>query len=217
VSRFTVLVIVTIAAGFAGARLFYVIQFWDHFRISPLGILKIWEGGLVLYGGLAGGLLGFFMFVRAKRLPFLACLDLFVIAAALAQGFGRIGCFLNGCCFGLKTQLPFGVSFPFLDHRTADWAAAMEISGGDSRRRVFFDLRIRAILDRIFPRRQCEARFESDARPMDQRCAHPRERFCFGVWKTDKSSSLLNVRVRGLTFFSPASWPIRFLARESSA
>jgi phosphatidylglycerol:prolipoprotein diacylglycerol transferase len=111
------LALVTMVTGFSGARLFYVIQFWEHFRTSPLGIFKIWEGGLVLYGGIAGGLLGFSVFVQRNRLPFLACLDLFVIATALAQGFGRLGCFLNGCCFGRETKLFPGVSFPFLDHK----------------------------------------------------------------------------------------------------
>ena len=110
------LAITTVVSGFVGARIFYVIQFWDYFRTSPLDMLKIWEGGIVLYGGLIGGLLGFAIFIRLKRLPFLALLDLFVPGMALAQGFGRIGCFFNGCCYGKATKVPWAVSFPFLDH-----------------------------------------------------------------------------------------------------
>lgn len=110
------LAIVTVTSGFIGARIFYVLQYWDYFIASPLEIVKIWEGGIVLYGGLVGGLLGFLIFIKVKRLPFVALLDLFVPALALAQGFGRIGCFLNGCCFGLPTALPWGVSFPFSGH-----------------------------------------------------------------------------------------------------
>lgn len=110
------LAIVTVVSGFIGARILYVIQYWDFFRASPFEILKIWEGGIILYGGLIGGLLGFSIFIRIKRLPFLTLLDLFVPALALAQGFGRIGCFLNGCCFGSPTDLPWQVQFPLLDH-----------------------------------------------------------------------------------------------------
>ena len=110
------LAITTAVSGFVGARIFYVIQFWNYFRSSPLDVFKIWEGGIILYGGLIGGLLGFTLFTRLKHLSFLTMLDLFVPALALAQGFGRIGCFLNGCCFGKLSMVPWSVSFPFLDH-----------------------------------------------------------------------------------------------------
>ena len=110
------LAIVVVLSGFTGARIFYIAQFWEYFRSSPLDMLKIWEGGIILYGGVIGGLIGFFVFTRIKRLSFLSTLDLFVPAIALAQGFGRIGCFLNGCCFGKATHWPWAVSFPFLDH-----------------------------------------------------------------------------------------------------
>lgn len=111
------LAFVAIVSGFIGARVFYVTQYWDYFRTSPLEVLKIWEGGIILYGGLIGGFVGFSIFVQAKRLPFLMLLDLFVPPLALAQGFGRVGCFLNGCCFGRSTRVPWGVSFPFLAGR----------------------------------------------------------------------------------------------------
>jgi phosphatidylglycerol---prolipoprotein diacylglyceryl transferase len=110
------LAIATVVSGFLGARFFYIVQFWDYFQKAPLDMFKLWEGGIIFYGGLIGGTLGFFIFIQLKRLPFLGLLDLFVIATALAQGFGRIGCFLNGCCFGSPSQAPWAVSFPFLDH-----------------------------------------------------------------------------------------------------
>jgi len=59
--------------------------------------------------------LGFSFFIWVRRLPFMTMLDLFVPATALAQGFGRIGCFLNGCCFGKVSQVPWAVSFPYLN------------------------------------------------------------------------------------------------------
>lgn len=108
------LIITTVISGFTGARIAYILQYWNYFKAAPLDMLKLWEGGIILYGGLIGGVIGFSIFIRLRRLPFLPLLDLFVIGMALAQGFGRIGCFLNGCCYGSPTHVPWAVSFPFL-------------------------------------------------------------------------------------------------------
>ncbi|OGW82343.1 MAG: prolipoprotein diacylglyceryl transferase [Omnitrophica bacterium RIFCSPLOWO2_12_FULL_44_17] len=107
------LAFVTIFAGFLNARIFYVVQFWKLYEANPVDMLKIWEGGLVYYGGLIGGVIGFCVYVFRKKLNIWKLLDLFVPGLAIAQGFGRIGCFLNGCCFGKSTTLPWGVQFPF--------------------------------------------------------------------------------------------------------
>ncbi len=108
------LAMATVISGFTGARIFYVIQFWDFFKNTPLDIVKIWQGGIILYGGLIGGLIGFIFFIKLNKLSFLPTLDLFVPAMALAQGFGRLGCFLNGCCYGADCTLPWAVKFPFI-------------------------------------------------------------------------------------------------------
>lgn len=109
------LAMTTVISGFVGARLFYVVQRWDFFRYELLDIFKIWQGGIVLYGGLIGGFIGFAVFIKLNKLSFLPLLDLFVPAMALAQGFGRLGCFLNGCCFGTECHFPWAVQFPFLE------------------------------------------------------------------------------------------------------
>jgi phosphatidylglycerol---prolipoprotein diacylglyceryl transferase len=105
-----------VLAGFIGARLFYVGLYWSYFKDQPLEILMLWKGGIVLYGGLMGGLFAFYIYSKLHQISFLKLLDLFLPAALLAQGFGRIGCFLNGCCYGAETKLPWAVSFPFSDH-----------------------------------------------------------------------------------------------------
>ncbi len=107
------LVIVTALAGFFGARVFYVIYEFDYFKSQPLETLAIWKGGIIFYGGLFFGCAVFFVFTLAKKWPVLKTLDLFMPALALAQGFGRIGCFLNGCCYGKPTTCVLGVRFPF--------------------------------------------------------------------------------------------------------
>lgn len=108
------LVLITVITGFVGARAFFVFQFWDHFHLYPWEAIRIWEGGIVVYGGVLASLAGFFIYCRLKHLPLVKSLDLFMPAIALAQGFGRIGCFLNGCCYGAPTSLPWGMTFPFV-------------------------------------------------------------------------------------------------------
>ena len=94
------LVFVTVFAGFVGSRIFYVIQEWDWYSQHPLEIFQIWKGGLVYYGGMILAFAGFYGYVRWARLSFLTSADFTIPFIALTHGFGRIGCFLNGCCFG---------------------------------------------------------------------------------------------------------------------
>jgi phosphatidylglycerol:prolipoprotein diacylglycerol transferase len=98
--------------GFIGARLFYVIQNFSYYVTEPFRIFAVWEGGLIVYGGLIMGLAGFWIALRRKKIPFWKMLDFIVPYIALSQAFGRIGCFLNGCCFGKACDLPWAVRFP---------------------------------------------------------------------------------------------------------
>ncbi|MFH0964357.1 MAG: prolipoprotein diacylglyceryl transferase [Planctomycetota bacterium] len=99
--------------GFLGARIWYVVQYWNtDFAGHPLGVFAITSGGLVWYGGIIGGVLGAVFVARRHRRPLLFALDLSIAPATLGLAFGRIGCFLNGCCFGGTTHLPWAVRFP---------------------------------------------------------------------------------------------------------
>ena len=99
-------------AGLLGARAAYVFLHWEIYRADPMEILRLDHGGLVFYGGLAGGLLAGAAAASAAKLPLLATLDLFMPPLVLAHAIGRVGCFLNGCCYGAPTALPWGVVFP---------------------------------------------------------------------------------------------------------
>lgn len=107
-----------VVAGVVGARLFYVIEYWEaKFKKSTLietikEIATVWEGGLVVYGSLIAVLLALAVFVRTRSLPGLALADLVAPAMALGLALGRIGCFANGCCFGGTSDLPWAVRFP---------------------------------------------------------------------------------------------------------
>lgn len=106
--------------GIVGARLFYVIEYWDELfarrtaRDTILEILRFTEGGLVVYGALIGAAVAFVWFVHKHNLPLLAMADLVAPSLAIGLAFGRIGCFLNGCCYGGETELPWAVTFPQL-------------------------------------------------------------------------------------------------------
>jgi len=108
--------------GILGARLFYVIQKWPEdfapiYQQQGLGALlgslaNIAQGGIVFYGSLIGGLAGLVAFVIRYRMPLLATFDLLTPSLMLGLAVGRLGCFLNGCCFGGACDLPWAVSFP---------------------------------------------------------------------------------------------------------
>ena len=104
------LILLILAAGFAGAKLFFVFAHWSEFRADPLGALG--SEGFVVYGGIVCGLGAAYLYCRKRYLPFLRWVDCFIPCVALAQGFGRIGCFLAGCCFGKPTESFLGVTFP---------------------------------------------------------------------------------------------------------
>ncbi len=107
------LAIVTILAGLIGARLFYVAEYWGETVNSWADALRIWEGGIVLYGGAIGALAGLVVYRAFVRFPMLATLDAMAPSLALGLAFGRIGCFLNGCCYGQICKVPgLGVAFP---------------------------------------------------------------------------------------------------------
>jgi phosphatidylglycerol:prolipoprotein diacylglycerol transferase len=95
-----------------------VIEYWrarfhaDSFRETFLRVINFPEGGLVVYGALFGGVIAVLFFIRKHGLPALATFDLIAPSMMIGLALGRIGCFLNGCCYGGPTSLPWAVRFP---------------------------------------------------------------------------------------------------------
>jgi len=116
--RILSLAIWMVISGVIGARLFYVIEYWDEsfagqsLRETLLEIANIPEGGLVIYGGLVGGAVGFTIWTRRHRWPLLATADLVAPSLLIGLALGRVGCLLNGCCYGGQTDWPWAVTFP---------------------------------------------------------------------------------------------------------
>ena len=108
------LMIVILIFGILGARLLYVLLNLSFYTANPLEIVMLSKGGLIWYGGFIFALIAMGVYVRIKKMAFWQVVDLITPYIALAQGFGRIGCFLNGCCYGIKVSpdFPFAVTFP---------------------------------------------------------------------------------------------------------
>lgn len=95
--------------GFLGAKLMFCIVEWKTFIRDPLSLLQ--SSGFVVYGGIIAGVTAGYVWCRLRRLAFLDYFDLVLPSVAVAQGFGRLGCFLAGCCYGRETDSVFGIVF----------------------------------------------------------------------------------------------------------
>jgi len=102
----------TVPAAILGARLYYVAFQWTYYGSRPLDILKIWEGGLAIHGGVLAGVLSVYLFARFRRVSFWGLTDALVPSLILGQAIGRIGNLMNGDAFGTPTTLPWGIRFP---------------------------------------------------------------------------------------------------------
>jgi len=102
-----------VISGIIGARILYVVVSWQEFVNNPLAIFKIWQGGLVFYGGFFMAVAAVFIYCRRYQLPLWRIMDICAPYTALGHALGRIGCFLNGCCYG-RPHETWGVVFPSL-------------------------------------------------------------------------------------------------------
>lgn len=115
--RITDLALWVLIAVVVGSRLFYVAFHWNEFRHNLIDIIKFWGNppglsGLMFYGGFIGAFAAGLIFVRVNRLPLVKLLDAVAPAIMLGEGLTRIGCFLNGCCFGRVAHGFPGMRFP---------------------------------------------------------------------------------------------------------
>ncbi len=103
--------LVIIFAAVVGARLMYVLFHLSEMR-NWIDVISLWSGGLTMYGGVLGAMAAAWIYLRRRKAPFLAMADTVAPSLALGLGLTRVGCFLNGCCYGKPTTGPFGVHFP---------------------------------------------------------------------------------------------------------
>lgn len=108
-----------IIAGVLGGRLAYVISDIHKFIEHPLEIIRVDQGGLIYYGGFMGACVSVYLFAKIRRENPLALYDLAIVSVPLVHVFGRIGCFMNGCCFGKLHEGGLSIRFP---HGSLAWA-----------------------------------------------------------------------------------------------
>jgi phosphatidylglycerol:prolipoprotein diacylglycerol transferase len=101
---------IIVVSSIVGARIFYIL-FNVHFYIDNAAmIIRIWEGGLIFYGGLLCAAVASILYMRFKKIPVWYGTDIIAPSVALGYAITRVGCFLNGCCYGKVCDLPWGVS-----------------------------------------------------------------------------------------------------------
>ena len=98
-------------AGIIGSRIFFIGTAWEHFSAHPLDMIKIWEGGLVFYGGVIFAAPVAAWYARKQGLLLWQTADIWAPSIAVGHAIGRLGCFCAGCCYGLPTDLPWGITF----------------------------------------------------------------------------------------------------------
>lgn len=160
---------VALITSVIGARIFYVVHYWDeHFAGRGLrAIVDITAGGLEFYGGLIGALLAFVAFVKWRKLSLRLYLDIAAPSLMFGMGMARIGCFLNGCCWGslCPPDMAWSVRFPFASPALARQWEERQVTLPDELLRYHDDLMIAYPLPRdvVDGARRDFARNEADS------------------------------------------------------
>lgn len=116
--QFLTIAYILIIGGVVGARLSYIVLHLSEFAgnwgatFNPFASDSYGIAGLNMYGGVVLGVVGAVAYCRLRKIPILESLDYFAPTVGIGLGLTRVGCFLNGCCFGTPTDLPWGVMFP---------------------------------------------------------------------------------------------------------
>jgi phosphatidylglycerol:prolipoprotein diacylglycerol transferase len=100
-----------LVSALIGSRLLFVLMNLKEYTAHPFDILKIWQGGLVFYGGLIPAVAIGIWYIKRLGLPLWQITDVFAPSIAIGHAFGRTGCFLAGCCYGQACALPWAVTF----------------------------------------------------------------------------------------------------------
>lgn len=109
-------VLLVCISGMIGARILFVILTWEAYSQDLMSVFRLRDGGLSFYGAFALGLIVFLLWCKWRKYSFLLLADLYAPYVALGYTFGRIGCFLNGCCYGKVAEVPWAVVIPAVDN-----------------------------------------------------------------------------------------------------
>jgi phosphatidylglycerol:prolipoprotein diacylglycerol transferase len=158
-----------IVGALVGSRVLYVISYWHTLFDDPLipsapwtEIFMVQRGGLIYYGGLIGAALACLIRARWKKLPLWRLADVLAPSVALGCVFGRLGCLMNGCCYGRLCELPWAIRFPndsfaWRQHRALGLADEQGPSAPVHPTQIYdalFNLALYAVLAWVFRRRK---------------------------------------------------------------
>ena len=104
----------TLLMGFLCAKILFIITYFKSFLAAPMSYIR--GDGFVVFGGIIGGIVTIWACCKIKKIRFSDMFDLMIPSVALAQGFGRLGCFLAGCCYGKLTNSAIGIAFSHSDY-----------------------------------------------------------------------------------------------------
>ena len=106
--------LISVLAGFLGAKILYIIVDYKELFSNPKNVIGFPQifSGFVVYGGIIAATIIMLIYSKIKKVDFFEYIDYIIPHVAIVQGFGRIGCFLAGCCYGAETTSPLGVVFP---------------------------------------------------------------------------------------------------------
>ncbi len=115
-----------VLSALVGSRILYILFNWERYLTEPLAALKLWEGGLIFFGGLIGAVLASYLFLKKRGVPFLTAADLFAPGISLGHAIGRLGCLAAGCCHGREAPtFPLAITFQDLPYCLAPSGTAL--------------------------------------------------------------------------------------------
>ncbi len=142
--------LIALFTGILGARMSHVLENWSDFSDPRKGIfgnigamLNIGSGGLTYYGGFLLAFPTLVIYARMKKVPLRLGMDIIAPCLMIGLGFGRIGCFLNGCCYGAQCNTPWAVTFPYNSYAYDDEYAQKEVNPPDDLKEVAPDNSVR--------------------------------------------------------------------------
>ena len=100
-------------SGVIGARVFYVLHHPSRFSDHPMEVFAVWQGGLEFLGGVLTAIGFLLIYLRVQKLSWRLYFDVMAVGLMVGLGFGRIGCLLNGCCYGRPAEVPWAIRFPY--------------------------------------------------------------------------------------------------------
>lgn len=107
----TDIVFYLIIFGVLGGRLFFILTNLQSFIKHPMNVFRVWEGGLVFYGGFIFAALSVFVYTKIKKISLWKYADILAPGLAIGHALGRIGCLMAGCCYGRQCDLPWAIVF----------------------------------------------------------------------------------------------------------